>query len=231
MGGRSRLCCKESMSQIEETVFACCHCNKTKSLSLFTPPHPHMLEGASDTGYILGLGFLPHAPRLSQRWAQGLRPSLPPSHQTCWLHSVQPGEKNLSAEKMQTARLGVTVPLRGCNSVPSAWAALLLVCAQVCLRAHPRTQVPVSIFLSPGKPATPPELLLHDGPLALWSAAPAGSRASAATAGCSPGPEGSSRALHLPSILHLHPAGSLHPPRPSLPGPTQQLVSSPPRQA
>ena len=71
-------------------------------------------------------------------------------------------------------------------------AALLLVCAQVCLRAHPQTQVPVSIFLSPGKPATPPELLLHDGPLALWSAAPAGSRASAATAGCSPGPKGSS---------------------------------------
>lgn len=42
MGGRSRLCCKESMSQTEETVFGCCHCNKTKSLSLFTPLHPHV---------------------------------------------------------------------------------------------------------------------------------------------------------------------------------------------
>lgn len=105
---------RSNAPSIEETVFVCCHCSKTKSLSLFTPPHPHMSEGASDTSYILRLGFLPHAPRLSQGWAQGLRPSLPPYHQTCWLHSVQPGEKNLSAEKMQTARLGVTVPLHGC---------------------------------------------------------------------------------------------------------------------
>lgn len=94
------------------------------------------------------------------------------------------------------------------TSVPSAWAALLLVCAQVCLHAHPRTQVPLSVFLSPGKPATPPELLLHDGPLALWSAAPAGSLASAA---------------HLALRVPLKPSTFLPPFTSILPGPSTLL--------
>lgn len=89
-------------------------------------------------------------------------------------------------------------------------ACCLLVQAQVCLRAHPRTQVPVSIFL-PGKPAaTPLNSCLGDGPLASGQLLQQEASPFAATAGSSPIPRFLSSP---PPFLHPSPPPSSAPHR------------------
>lgn len=133
---------------------------------------------------------------------------LPTSCQPCSLLSVQPGEVLPCRED------GNSQALSGCASrrlltlrhlpepgLPSSLCVCtgVLVLVSACTPTHSGASGRISL---PGKPATSPELVLRDGPLSLRSAQPlvscsSGNLASAATARCSPGPEGSSQTLHL----------------------------------